>query len=212
MLGTDCLCTCHSFLVGWSPYSLGCSNTCRDWHFPVLNDIMKYLNHVTLGCLFLSPTFWKINGFVLSLILSFFIELPTWAKVALTLSNRSFKYHANMFPLMCGSRGRCLVINLSYHMCISFIFSPFFNNITYLSWLATSYSCPSFIVLIWSYHWWSKYPFVLVLWREWMYISPWNTSRYFHSCFGKWNTCSKGGLWPFPLPHMMTSEYLYLCK
>ncbi len=64
MLGTDCLRTCHSSPVGWSPYSLGCSNTCRNWHFPVLNDIMKYLNLVTLGCLFLSPTFWKLNGFV----------------------------------------------------------------------------------------------------------------------------------------------------
>ncbi len=212
MLGTDCLCIYHSFPARWSPYSSRCSNTCRDWHFLVLNDIMKYSNLVTPGCLFLSPTFWKLNGFILSLILSFFIESPTWAKVSLIPSKRSFKYHVNMFPLMCGSRGRCLVISLFFHMCISFIFSPFLYNITYLSWLATSYDYPSFTVLIWSYHWWFKYPFVLVPLRKRMYINPWYTSRYFHSYFEEWNTCLEGGLWPFPLPHPMTNEYLYFCK
>ncbi len=125
MLGTIWLCTCHSFLVGWSPYSFGCNSTCRDWHFHVLNDTMKYLNLVTLGCLLVSPTFWEPNGFVLSLIVNFFTESPTQAKVSFTLNKHSFKYHANMFLFMCRSKGRWLVISSSYHMCISFILAHF---------------------------------------------------------------------------------------
>ncbi len=59
-------------------------------------------------------------------------------------------------------KGRCLVINSSYHTCILFIFNPFLYNTTYMYWLATSYDCSSFTMLVWSYHWWSKYPFVSV--------------------------------------------------
>jgi len=34
--------------------------------------------------------------------------------------------------------------------------------------------------------------------------------KYYHNyCFGKWNTCSKGGLPPFLLPHLITSGYPY---
>jgi hypothetical protein len=35
---------------------------------------------------------------------------------------------------------------------ISFIISPFFYNIMYPSWSVTSYSCPPFMLLMWSYH------------------------------------------------------------
>jgi hypothetical protein len=54
----------------------------------------------------------------------------------------------NMFPFICRSRGKCLVISSCYHTYISFIFSPLLYNITYMFWFATSYSCPSFMVLV----------------------------------------------------------------
>jgi hypothetical protein len=111
---------------------------------------------------------------------------------------------------MCGSRDKRLVINLSYHINILFILSPFSYSITYLFWLATSYSCPSFIMLVWLYHWQSRYPFVLVPLWEWVYSNPQHISRYCHSYyFGKWSTCLKGGPPPFPSPHPMTSGYPY---
>jgi hypothetical protein len=44
---------------------------------------------------------------------------------------------------LCGSRGKRLVINSSYHTCILFIFNPLLYNMTYSSWLATSYNCLS---------------------------------------------------------------------
>jgi len=211
MLGTDHPYTCYLFPVGWSPYSFGYSNTCRNWHFPVLDDITKYPNLVTPGCLLLSPTFWKPNGFVLSPIINFFTELPTQEKLSPTPNKHSFKYHVNMFPLMCESKSKCLVINSSYHMCILFIFSPFLFNTTYLSWLTTSYGCPSFRMSVWSYHWQFKYPFALVPLWEWTYNSPWYISRYSCSYYlGEWSTCSERGLPPFPSPHLTTSGYPYL--
>jgi hypothetical protein len=59
MLGIDRSCTCHSFLIGWSPYSSKCSNTCWNLHFSIPNGTMKYLNPATPSCLLLGPTFWK---------------------------------------------------------------------------------------------------------------------------------------------------------
>ncbi len=78
----------------------------------------------------------------------------------------------NTFPFICRSRGRCLVNNLSYCSYISFILSPLPYNITYPSWFATSYDCPSFMVLVWSYHWQFKYPFASVSLQEWTYNNP----------------------------------------
>jgi hypothetical protein len=47
------------------------------------------------------------------------------------------------------------------------------------------------------------------LW-EWIYNNPRHTSIYYRNyCFGERNTCSKGGLPPFPSPHPMTNGYLY---
>jgi len=112
---------------------------------------MKYPSPITLGCLFLGRTLWKLNGLVLSPIVSFFGGLPTWAKVCLTSNRHSFKYHANMSLFMCGFKGRHLVINSSYHTCILFVLYPFPYNTMYLSWLVTSYNCPSFTVSMWSY-------------------------------------------------------------
>jgi hypothetical protein len=108
MLGIDHSCTCHSFPIGWSPYFSKCYNTCWDKHLFVPNGIMKYPSHVTVGCQLLSPTFWKPNGLVLSLVASFFDGLPTQAKVCFASSKCSFRYHLNMFLFMCGYQGHAL--------------------------------------------------------------------------------------------------------
>jgi len=146
VLGIDCYCICHLVLIGWSPCSFKCSNTCWVWHFSVLDDIMKCLSHVTLMCPFLNSTLWKPNGSILPPIVSFFSGSLTWARVCFPFNKHSFRYRANM----CKFRGRHLVISLSYHTNIPFVISPLFYNITYLSWLVTSYNGPPFTVLMWS--------------------------------------------------------------
>jgi hypothetical protein len=203
MLGIDYFYTSHS-----SPYSLGCNNTCWNWHFLILDGITKYLDFFTLGCPFPGPTFWKPSGLVLFLVVGFFGR--SLIKVYFIFSSHSFKYHANMSPLMCGFRGRHLVINSSYHTCISFIFSPLPYNTTYLFWLAISYGCPFFTMLVWSYHWWSRYPFMLAPLWEWTYSSSQYTLRYYYNyCFGEWSTCLEGGLLTFTSPHLTTNGYPY---
>jgi len=82
VLNIDCYCICHLFLIGWSPCSSRCNNTCWVWHFHVLDDIMKCLSHVTLMCPFLCSTLWKLNGSILLPIVGFFSGLLTWAGVA----------------------------------------------------------------------------------------------------------------------------------
>jgi len=150
------------------------------------------------------------NGLVLSLVVSFFSESLTWIEVCFVFNRHSFEYHASTSPFMCGSRGRCLVINSSYHTYISFIISPLFYNITYSSWLATSYNCPFFTISVCSYHWQFIYPFASMPLWEWTYSNPLHTSRYYRNyCFGEWSTCSKGGLPPFLSQHPMTNGYLY---
>jgi len=118
-----------------------------------LDNTTRCVSHVTPSCSFWGPTLWKLNGLVLPPVAGFFGGLLTWIRFCFTLNKCSFGYHTNTSLLMCGSRGRCLVINLSYHTKISFIINSLSYNITYLSWLATSYSCPPFMVLVWSYHW-----------------------------------------------------------
>ncbi len=167
------------------------------WHYEIFNLI-------TLGCLLSGPTLWESSGLILSRVVGFFGGSPMWVEVCFTSSRRSFKHHVNTFPFMCESRDKHLVINLSYHTCILFIFNPFFYSTMLPCWLATSYGCPYFTVLMWSYHWRSRYPFALVPLWEWIYNSPWCISGYYHNyCFGKWSPCSQG-LPPFPLPHSMT--------
>ncbi len=92
----------------------------------------------------------------------------------------------------------------------AFTLSPLPYNTMYPSWLTTSYGCPSFTMLMWSNHWRSKYPFASMPLWELKYNSPWYTLRYCHSyCFGKWNTCSEGGLPPFPSSHSTMNGYPY---
>jgi hypothetical protein len=174
MLGTSCSCTCHLFLTRWSLYSSACNNT-LGLTLPILNGTTKYPSPIPLSCLLLGPTLWKLSGYVLSSVASFFGGSPTWTRVCLASSGHSFTYHTNTFLLMCRSRGKRLIINLSYHTCISFIFSPLPYNTRYLSWPTTSYGCPSFTMLVWSYHQQFRYAFFLVPLGEWTYSSPWYT-------------------------------------
>ncbi len=161
-----------SFLTWWLPYSFRCSSTCWDWHFHILDTITRCPSHVTPNCSFWSPILWEPNGLVLSLVASFFGGSLTWTRFCFASSRHSFKYHTNMSSFMCRSKGKCLVINLSYHTKISFIINSFFYNITYPFWLTTFYSFPPFMVSVWWYHWQSKYPFPLVPLQERTYNSP----------------------------------------
>jgi hypothetical protein len=110
--------TCHSFPIGWSLYSFGCSSTCWDWHFLVMDNTTRCSSHVTPSCLLSSPTLWELNGLVLSLVVGFFGRSPTRVGVCFAYNKFFFKYRVSMFPLMCKSRGKHLVISSSYHTCI----------------------------------------------------------------------------------------------
>jgi hypothetical protein len=139
--------------------------------------------------------------------------LLTWTKVCFPSNRRSFGYHTSTYLLMYKSRGRHLVINLSYHTNISFSINSLSYNIMYLSWFNTSHNFPSFIMLVWSYFWWFRYPFVSVLLWEWTYSNPLHISRYYCSYyFRKQSTCSEGGLSPSPSSHPTTSGYFYYQK
>jgi len=169
---------------------------------------MRYMDFVTSSCSLLGPTLWKLNGLVLSLVTNFFDGLPTWAGICFTINKHLFRYDVNMFLLMWEFRGRHLVISSSYHTCILFIFSPFPHNTMYSSWFATSYNRLSFMVLVWSYHWWSRYPFVSMPLQKWTYNNLRYNSKYCRNYyFKKWNTCLEGNVPPFPLPHLMMSGY-----
>jgi hypothetical protein len=73
-----------------------------------------------------------------------------------------------------------------------------------------SYTCRPFMALVWSYHWSFRYPFPSAPFLEWTYSNPQHTLKYSSNyCFGEWNTCSKGGLPPFPSPHPTTNGYPY---
>jgi hypothetical protein len=135
--------------------------------------------------------------------------LLTWARVCFDYNRCSFKYCTNTFSLMCRSRGKRLVINSSYHINISSIINSRSYNITYTSWLATSFSYPPFTMLV-SYHWRFRYPFASMHLREWTY----NSSQYISGhcsnyCFREWSTCLEGSLPPFPSPHSTMSWYFY---
>jgi hypothetical protein len=157
----------HLSLVSRSPYFKKCSTICWNWHFFVLDSNTRCLSHVTPRCSLSCPTFWEPSGSILPLVVGFFGGSLTWTRVCFPSIRCSFGYHASTSLPMC--KGKCLVISLSYHTSISFIIGPLSYNITYPSWLATSYSGPPFMVLVWSYHWWSRYSFVSMSQWEWTY-------------------------------------------
>jgi hypothetical protein len=171
---------------------------------------MKYPSLVILDCPLSSPTLWELSGIVLSLIVGFFGGLLTWTTICFTFNRCSFRYHGIISLFMWGFRGKDIVISSSYHIFILFICNPLHYNITYLSWLTTSYDCPYFTMSMWLYHWQSRYSFVLVPLWEWVYNNPWYILGYCRNCYlGKWNTCSERSFPPFPSPHSMTSGYPY---
>jgi len=168
-------------------------------HFLVPNGTMRCPNYVAPGCLLLVPTLWELNGSILSWVACLFRRLLTQAKVCFIFSRHYVGYCASMSLFMCGSKGMRLVISSSYHTNISYILNPLSYNIMYPSWFATTYSCPFFMVSMWSYHWWSKYPFASMSLWEWVYNNPWHSSKYCRNYyFRKWSTCLEGCFPPFP--------------
>jgi hypothetical protein len=85
---------------------------------------------------------------------------PTWTRICHTSNRCSFWHHASMSLTLCMSNCGCLVINLFYHTYISFVLYSFLFSFPYPPWLATSYSCTFFTLLMWTYHWWFGYPLV----------------------------------------------------
>jgi hypothetical protein len=92
---------------------------------------------------------------------------------------------------------------LSFHLS-----STFSYNIPYVFQYTTSYSSISFMMQMWSYHWWFGYPFTTSPVREWTHYNPWYTLKY-HCNYRieKWSSHTKKGFSPFPSPHMKTSGY-----
>jgi hypothetical protein len=165
-------------------YSFRCSSTCWNRHLFVLGGITRCSSHATLRSLLSCPTLWELSGLVVPLIASFFSGSFTQVGLCFHSNKHSFGYRMNTSLLMCGSRGKCLVTSSSHHTSILLIISSFSYNTTYSSWFATSYNDPPFTMLVWSYHWQSSYPFILVSLCEWMYNNPWHTSGYYYNyCF-----------------------------
>jgi len=108
---------------------------------------------------------------------------------------------------MCRSNNKSMIISSSWHPFISLVFHPFSYNILYLFWYTTSYSCTFFMMLMWSYHRWFEYPFVMLPVREWAHYSPWYASKYrYNYHIEEWSSCTKRGFLPFSLPHMEMSK------
>jgi hypothetical protein len=147
---------------------------------PFLGILQHYIEFDICTIVMLEKLLGVINfepsGSILSLVASFCGGLLTWIGVCFAFSIHSFRYHVSTFPFMCRSRGMHLFISSSYHTCISFVMNPLLYNTMYLFWLATSFGFPSFMALVWSYHWQSRYPFALVPLQEWVYSNPWYTS------------------------------------
>jgi hypothetical protein len=94
-----------------------------------------------------------------------------------------------------------------------FILRPFFYSISYLSRYTTSYNCASFTMLIWSYHLWFGYPFIMLPMREWLHSNPWYVSRYpCNYCIEKWSPHTKRSFSPFPPPHTKTQVDIVITR
>jgi len=143
--------TCHLFLMKWSPSSFQCGGTCQNQHFSLLVGIVEYPNFITPSCMFSCPP-WKTCDIIVSSFTCFLDGLLTWAKVCHTFNKCSFRCHENIFPILCRSNHKCLVINLSYHTYILFVLGSFSHDVMYLLWLVTSYSYTFFMLSTWTYH------------------------------------------------------------
>jgi hypothetical protein len=86
---------------------------------------------------------------------------------------------------------------LLVHPYIPFVFNSFPYNVTYSSWLVTSYYCTSFTLSKRTYHWWFRYPLALVPMWGWTHRIPQYSPKYRHNdYFRKWNTHTKRGFPP----------------
>ncbi len=169
--------------MGWSPHSFWCNNTCWNQHFSIPVGISRYMNFTT-PCMSLGPPFEKLYYHI-----SFFDGSLTQAKVCHIFSRCSLRHYMNMFPILCRSSHRCLVISSPYQICILFVLGSFIHNVMYPPWFATSNNCTSFMLSMWTYHWWFNYPFVSMLMWEWTRNNPKYSSKYRHNYYcRKWNT------------------------
>jgi hypothetical protein len=165
MLGFDCSYICHSFPIGRSPYSSWCDGTYQNWHFSLPVNNAKYLNFITLCCVFLGPPFLESYGTIVSSFIGFFDKSFTRIKVCHTFNKCSLAHHMNTSPILCTSNHKHLVISPSYHTYISFVFNPFPYNITYLPWFATSYNYTSLP------YWWFGYSLDSIAKCEWTHCN-----------------------------------------
>ncbi len=66
------------------------------------------------------------------------------------------------------------------------------------------------MILMWSYHWWFGYPFVMLPMQEWRHCNPWYALRYYYNYhIRKWSSHTKRGFLAFPLPHMKMNGYCH---
>lgn len=86
----------------------------------------------------------------------------------------------------------------------------FFYSISYLYWYITSYICASFMILMWSYHWWFMYLFIMLFMWEWTHYNSWYVLKYCcNYCNKKWNSHIEKCFSPFLLPHIETNGYCH---
>jgi hypothetical protein len=74
----------------------------------------------------------------------------------------------NMTLILCKSSCERLVISLSYHTYILFVFDSLLYIVTYPLWFVTSYYYTSFTLSMCTYHWWFRYPLDSMHVWEWM--------------------------------------------
>jgi hypothetical protein len=157
----------------------------------------NYTWHVTLGCPFSGPTFWRLNGLVLSLVIGLFGKSFIQIGICLTFSKCSFRYHANMSPFMCKSKGRCFII---IHLTTPIIHLSLIHLLTTLH-THLGLPHPAHFSWCWCGHTINNlgtHLFRVPLW-EWAYTKPWYTLKYYR------NYCIP----PFTSPHAMMSGYPY---
>lgn len=128
-----------------------------NWHFKI------FKLYYPVFFIFKSSPLLKDLKYVISLFMNFCDQPPTWIRNCHTSNRCSFGHHASMSLILCMSNCGCLVISLSYHTYISFVLYSFPFSVLYPPWLSTCYSYTFFTLLMWTYHWWFRYPLVLVL-------------------------------------------------
>jgi hypothetical protein len=190
MFGSNCFCTYHLFPIGWS-FFFQWSDTWRNQHFSLPFG-------TTPSCLFSCPPLLESYGTIVSSLASFFNKLPMWR--VFHIFRCSLGHHMGNSSILCKSIHERLVISPSYHIYILFVIGLLLYNVMYPYWLATSYSCTFFMLLVWTYHWWFKCPFVLVHVQEWAHYSPRYSSRYHcNYYFEKLGSLTKRDFPPFPI-------------